>query len=45
MNWKGKPLVNYETVVKLIGSTETKNGLKVAVREDKNKYPTGAKFS
>ena len=45
MNWKGKPLVNYETVVKLIGSTETKNGLKVAVREDKNKYPTGSKFS
>ena len=45
MNWRGKPLVNYETVVKLIGSTETKNGLKVAVREDKNKYPTGSKFS
>ena len=45
MNWKGKPLVNYETVVKLIGSTETRNGLKVAVREDKNKYPTGVKFS
>ncbi|MHB1812446.1 MAG: ISAzo13 family transposase [Thermoplasmataceae archaeon] len=45
MNWKGKPLVNYETVIKLIGSTETRNGLKVAVREDKNKYPTGVKFS
>lgn len=45
MNWKGKPLVNYETVVKLIGSTETRNGLKVSVREDKNKYPTGVKFS
>jgi len=45
MNWKGKPLVNYETVIKLIGSTKTKNGLKVVVSEDKNKYPTGAKFS
>ena len=45
MNWKGKPLVSYETVIKLIGSTRTKNGLKVAVREDNNKYPTGIKFS
>ena len=45
MNWKGKPLVSYETVIKLIGSTITKNGLKVAVREDNNKYPIGIKFS
>ena len=45
MNWKGKPLVSYETVIQLIGSTETKKGFKVAVREDNNKYPTGVKFS
>ncbi len=45
MNWKGKPPVNYETIVKLIGSTETKNGLKVAVSEAKNKCPIGTKFS
>ncbi len=31
-------------VVKLIGPTE-KNGHKVAVREDKNKFPKGIKFS
>lgn len=45
MNWKGKPLVSYETIINLIGSTETKNGLKVAVREDNSKYATGVKFS
>ncbi|EQD56297.1 Transposase, Rhodopirellula-type, partial [mine drainage metagenome] len=27
MNWKGKPPVNYETVIKLIGSTKTRSGL------------------
>jgi hypothetical protein len=25
LNWKGKPLVNYETVVNLIGGTTTKH--------------------
>ena len=34
MNWKGKPLVSFETVVKLIGSTTTSNGLTIAARED-----------
>ena len=29
MNWKGVPLVSYETVVNLIGSTTTRSGLKV----------------
>ncbi len=45
MNWKGKPLVSYETIINLIGTTETKNGLKVAVHEDNNKYAMGVKFS
>jgi hypothetical protein len=27
MTWKGQPLVNYETVVHLIGATRTRSGL------------------
>jgi hypothetical protein len=34
LNWKGTPLVSYETVVKLIGGTTTKTGLKVKARLD-----------
>ncbi len=45
MNWKGKPLVSYETVVKLIGSTKTRNGLTVAARVDDKEYATGIKHS
>ncbi len=45
MNWKGKPLVNYETVVKLIGSTKTRNGLTVTARMDDKEYATGIKHS
>ena len=45
MNWKGKPLVNYETVVKLIGSTKTRNGLTVTARVDDKEYATGIKHS
>jgi len=45
MNWKGKPLENFETVVKLISSTKTKGGLKVKARLDKKKYKKGMKIS
>ena len=45
MNWKGKPLVSYETVVKLIGSTKTRNGLTVTARMDDKEYATGIKHS
>jgi len=29
MNWRGKPLASYETIIKLIGATKTKKGLRV----------------
>ncbi|NOR46756.1 MAG: ISAzo13 family transposase [Methanosarcinaceae archaeon] len=45
MNWKGKPLVNFETVVKLIGATKTKKGLTVSSRLDQNEYNKGVKIS
>ncbi|HJH27232.1 MAG TPA: ISAzo13 family transposase [Methanophagales archaeon] len=45
MNWKGEPLVTYETIIKLISATTTKKGLKVVARLDKREYEGGVKFS
>ncbi len=45
MNWKGEPLVSYETVVNMISATTTKSGLKIKAQLDKNKYETGIKIS
>lgn len=45
MNWRGRPLVSHEVVVKLIGKTKTKTGLKVKAKLDNGKYPTKVKVS
>jgi len=45
LNWKGKPLINYETVVNLIGGTRTRTGLKVKAILDTNQYETGVELS
>ena len=45
LNWKGKPLINFETVVNLIGGTRTKAGLKVRAILDTNQYETGVELS
>jgi hypothetical protein len=45
MNWRGRPLDSYEIVLKLIGSTTTKTGLKIKAVLDKNKYEKGIKIS
>ena len=45
MNWRGRPLVSHEVVVNLIGSTTTRNGLKVKARLDTSIYPTKIKVS
>jgi len=42
-NWRGEPLRDYETIVKLIARTSTAQGLKVTCRLDRRKYPTGRK--
>ena len=34
-NWRGKPLINREIVLNLIGSTKTKKGLSVTAELDK----------
>jgi hypothetical protein len=41
LNWRGKPLVNFETVINLIGGTRTRSGLKVKALLDTNQYETG----
>ena len=44
-NWRGEPLRDYETIVKLIAKTTTAKGLKVICRLDRRRYPTGRKVS
>ncbi|MDO8691885.1 MAG: ISAzo13 family transposase [Dehalococcoidia bacterium] len=44
-NWRGKPLVNHEVVVNLIGATTTRTGLRVRAKLDTNQYPAGSKVS
>ena len=43
-NWQGKPLIDIETCVKLIGSTTTTTGLKVVCQVDRNKYELNKKL-
>jgi len=44
-NWRGEPLRDYETVVRLIAGTTTAKGLKVICRLDRRAYPVGRKVS
>jgi len=44
-NWRGKPLVSYQAIVQLIGSTTTDKGLTVTCRLDENVYDKGIKVS
>jgi hypothetical protein len=43
LNWRGRPLVNYESVVNLIGATTTRGGLRVKAVLDRGTYPKGLK--
>ena len=45
MNWKGEPLVNYETVINMIRNTTTKSGLKIKAQLDTNEYQVGKKVT
>lgn len=40
-NWRGRPLVDHETVVQLIGSVRTRTGLRVKAKLDTRTYATG----
>jgi len=44
-NWRGEPLRDYETIVRLISGTTTAKGLVVSCRLDRRKYPAGRKVT
>jgi len=44
-NWRGRPLVSHEVIVSLIGSTATREGLRIRAELDEGSYPTGKKVS
>jgi hypothetical protein len=44
-NWRGKPLVSHEAIVKLIAATTTRTGLRVRSELDTNAYPKGVTVS
>ncbi len=44
MNWRGKPLINYEMIINLIEGTRNKKGLKIKAKIDKNIYELGKKI-
>ncbi len=44
-NWRGQPLRDYETIVRLISATKTAKGLTVTCRLDRRKYPLGRKVT
>ena len=44
-NWRGEPLRDYETVVRLIAGTTTAKGLTVICRLDRLMYPAGRKVT
>jgi hypothetical protein len=42
-NWRGKPLISHQVIVKLIAGTRTTTGLKVRAALDRNTYAAGLK--
>jgi hypothetical protein len=44
-NWRGRPLISHEVIIKLIANTTTRAGLKIRAQLDKARYPTGIKVS
>jgi hypothetical protein len=45
INWRGKPLPSFRTIVQLIAATTTDAGLTVRAELDENRYPKGVKVS
>lgn len=41
MNWRGQPLLSFQTIINLIGDTKTSSGLTVQAVLDEKTYPTG----
>ncbi len=45
MNWKGKPLISYDSIISLINGTKTKKGLTIKAKIDERIYQKGKKVS
>jgi hypothetical protein len=45
INWRGRPLRTYETIINLISNTTNRGGLVVRARLDRRSYPTGKKIT
>jgi len=45
INWRGRPLATYRTVVNLIAGTKTRNGLLTRAHLDRRKYQKGRKIT
>jgi hypothetical protein len=45
MNWRGRPLITYRTIVELITATTTETGLQIRAERDTESYETGVKIS
>jgi hypothetical protein len=45
INWRGRPLRSYETVINLISNPTNRGGLIVRARLDRRRYPIGRKVS
>ena len=45
LNWRGRPLTDYRTIVSLIAATTTRTGLTVKARLDRRAYKRGIKVS
>ena len=45
MNWRGRALISHEVILKLIGATKTRTGLRVLAELDTGEYPTKVKVS
>jgi hypothetical protein len=45
LNWRGEPLINYETIINRIGGAKTRTGLKVKAVLDTNEPETGIQVS
>jgi hypothetical protein len=45
INWRGRPLTDYQTILELIAGTTTETGLTVSACLDDGVYPTGVKVS
>jgi hypothetical protein len=45
MNWRGIPLVSLAAIVSLIGSTQSRSGLRVRSEVDPRRYPAGVRLT